>query len=77
VDPSHIRHLRNGYGNAMTEHENVFGNEPERLQKWRSALFEVAGMSGKPYETNNGCVVYFQILLLTLFHNYAVSNPLL
>ncbi|CAJ2634034.1 unnamed protein product [Trifolium pratense] len=54
VDPSHIRHLRNGYGNAMTEHENVFGNEPERLQKWRSALFEVAGMSGKPYETNTG-----------------------
>ncbi|XP_045786971.1 probable disease resistance protein At1g61310 [Trifolium pratense] len=54
VDPSHIRHLRNGYGNAMTEHENVFGNEPERLQKWRLALFEVAGMSGKPYETNTG-----------------------
>ncbi|PNX77588.1 hypothetical protein L195_g033556 [Trifolium pratense] len=36
------------------EHENNFGNELERLQEWRSALFEVAGMSGKPYETNNG-----------------------
>ncbi|CAJ2634025.1 unnamed protein product [Trifolium pratense] len=54
VDPSHVRHLRNGYGNAMTEHENVFGNEPERLQKWRSALFEVASMSGKPYKANTG-----------------------
>jgi hypothetical protein len=44
----------------MTEHEQKFGSDSERLQKWKSALIEVSGLSGKAYII--GCVAYFHIL---------------
>jgi len=61
VEPSDIRHLRNSYGKSMTEHEQKFKSDPERLQKWRSALFDVSGLSGKVYKT--GYVLYFLIYI--------------
>jgi hypothetical protein len=48
-------------------HENTFGSNSERVQKWKSALVEVCSLSGKAYTT--GYVIYFQILLFSLFHN--------
>ena len=51
VEPSDIRHLRNGYGKAMAQHENKFGIDSERVQKWKSALLEVSNLSGKTYTT--------------------------
>ncbi|CAJ2633253.1 unnamed protein product [Trifolium pratense] len=51
VDPSDIRHLRKCYGKDMDRHENNFGINSERVQKWRSALFEVSNLSGKAYTT--------------------------
>jgi len=60
VKPSDIRHMRNSYGKYMTEHEQKFGSDSERLQKWKSALFEVSGLSGKAYKI--GCVAYFHVL---------------
>lgn len=41
--------MRNSYGKYMTEHEQKFGSDSERLQKWKSALIEVSGLSGKAY----------------------------
>jgi hypothetical protein len=75
VEPSNIRKLENNFGESMTKHEQQLGSDSERLQKWRSALFEVSNLSGEAYKT--GCVVYFQIhFLLTSFHNYIISNLL-
>ncbi|XP_045786970.1 probable disease resistance protein At1g61310 [Trifolium pratense] len=51
VKPSEIRHLRKCYGKDMAQHENNFGINSERIQKWRSALFEVSNLSGKTYTT--------------------------
>jgi len=39
----------------MTEHEQKFGSDSARIHEWRSAWFEVSGLSGKAYKT--GCVV--------------------
>ncbi|CAJ2638350.1 unnamed protein product [Trifolium pratense] len=49
VEPSDIRHLRKHYGKDMAHHENNFGINSERVQKWKSALFEVSNLSGKTY----------------------------
>jgi hypothetical protein len=49
VDPSDVRNLKDSYGKAMTEHENKFGNDYEKIQKWKSALFQVANLSGLCY----------------------------
>ncbi|XP_057440783.1 disease resistance protein RPV1-like [Lotus japonicus] len=46
LEPSEVRHQRNSYDKAMTEHENKFGKDSEKVQKWRSALFEVANLKG-------------------------------
>ncbi|MCH99295.1 toll interleukin receptor, partial [Trifolium medium] len=51
VEPSDIRHLRNCYGRDIARHENNFGINSERIQKWRTALFEVSNLSGKAYAT--------------------------
>jgi hypothetical protein len=67
VEPSDIRHMRKSYGKDMAQHENTFGINSERVQKWKSALVEVCSLSGKAYTT--GYVIYFQILLFALFHN--------
>nr|WIL60011.1 nodulation protein [Melilotus officinalis] len=51
VEPSDIRHLRKCYAKDMAQHENNFGINSERVQKWKSALFEVSNLSGKAYTT--------------------------
>ncbi|WJX64776.1 hypothetical protein P8452_49514 [Trifolium repens] len=51
VDPSDIRHLRKSYGKDMAQHENNYGINSERVHKWKSALFDVSNLSGKPYTT--------------------------
>ncbi|KAK7300175.1 hypothetical protein RJT34_11012 [Clitoria ternatea] len=47
VDPSHIRHQRNEYGKAMTEHKERFGEGSQRVQAWISALSEAANFPGQ------------------------------
>ncbi|WJX59442.1 hypothetical protein P8452_44761 [Trifolium repens] len=37
---------RNSYEIAMAKQEEKFRNDPEKVKKWRSALSEVAGLSG-------------------------------
>ncbi|WJX17585.1 hypothetical protein P8452_07480 [Trifolium repens] len=55
MEPSDIRHMRNSYGKYMAQHENTFGINSERVQKWKSALVEVCSLSGKAYTTGYEC----------------------
>ncbi|XP_057441227.1 probable disease resistance protein At1g52660 [Lotus japonicus] len=51
VDPSVIRHQKSSYEKAMLAHENRLGNDSKKLQRWKSALSEIAGLSGMEYST--------------------------
>jgi len=49
VEPSHVRHHSNKYGEALVEFEERFQKNNvnmERLQKWKIALNQAANLSG-------------------------------
>ncbi|KAL6182236.1 hypothetical protein ACLB2K_043659 [Fragaria x ananassa] len=54
LDPSDVRHQRGAYGHAFVEHEQRFGDQTERLRKWKDALLTVSdffGWSKNDYES--------------------------
>ncbi|XP_045786974.1 probable disease resistance protein At4g27220 [Trifolium pratense] len=51
VKASDVRHQKNSYEKAMAIHEKMFGNDSEKVKKWRSALTEVSSLSGLTYKT--------------------------
>ena len=57
VDPSNVRHLKGSFGEAMSEKKKRF--EEDKIKEWTSALFKVAGLSGRDYKT--GYVVSFHL----------------
>ncbi|KAL2335660.1 hypothetical protein Fmac_016873 [Flemingia macrophylla] len=46
VDPSHVRHQKGSFEKAMTNHEERFGKDNEKIKGWRAALKEIATISG-------------------------------
>ncbi|XP_020238962.1 TMV resistance protein N-like [Cajanus cajan] len=46
VDPSMVRNQTGSYGDAFAKHEQRFGGNTEKVQKWRKALTHVANHSG-------------------------------
>ncbi|XP_061343744.1 TMV resistance protein N-like [Gastrolobium bilobum] len=46
VDPSHVRHQRDSYEEALSTHEKRFKDDMEKVQKWRVALRQAADLSG-------------------------------
>lgn len=46
VDPSQIRNLTGTYAEAFKKHEERFGDDKDKMQKWRDALHQAANMSG-------------------------------
>ncbi|XP_028207473.1 TMV resistance protein N-like isoform X2 [Glycine soja] len=50
VDPYYVSHQRGSYGEAMAKHEKRFESKMEKLQKWRTALHQVADLSGYHFE---------------------------
>ncbi|KAJ7975398.1 Disease resistance protein [Quillaja saponaria] len=46
VDPSDVRHQKRSIGEAMARHEERFKNEMDKVQKWKSALHNLANLSG-------------------------------
>jgi hypothetical protein len=46
VEASDVRKQKHSYEKAMATHEKRFINDPNKVKKWRSALSEVAGLSG-------------------------------
>ncbi|KAG2390926.1 TMV resistance protein [Vigna angularis] len=53
VHPSDIRKIRNSFEKHMTGHETEIGKESQRIQAWRSALFEAASLPGMHILTGN------------------------
>ncbi|XP_057445959.1 TMV resistance protein N-like isoform X2 [Lotus japonicus] len=60
VDPSHVRHQRGTYAEALAKHEKWFQNNKEklkdnmeRLQKWKTALNQAANLSGSHFKSGN------------------------
>ncbi|CAJ1971315.1 unnamed protein product [Sphenostylis stenocarpa] len=53
VDPSDIRHERNNYEKHMMAHENEFGKDSQKVQAWRSALFEASNFPGHHITTGS------------------------
>lgn len=47
MEPSDVRKQANCYGNALSEHENRFGKESEKVKAWRLALTEVGNIKGE------------------------------
>src|ERR1044072_1550784 len=54
VEPSDVRHQKNNYGNAMTKQETKFEKDPEKVARWRSALFQVCDLKAFHYRENSG-----------------------
>ncbi|XP_054779038.1 disease resistance protein RUN1-like [Prosopis cineraria] len=48
IEPTVVRHQKSVYEEAMVAHQQSFGDE--RVQKWKSALKEAAGLSGWHFE---------------------------
>ncbi|XP_058777523.1 disease resistance protein RUN1-like [Vicia villosa] len=46
VDPSEVRHQKETYGEALAKHAERFKQDSEKVQKWRTALSQVADLSG-------------------------------
>ncbi|XP_040994229.1 disease resistance protein RPV1-like [Juglans microcarpa x Juglans regia] len=55
VDPSNIRKQSTGtFAEAFARHEEWFGRDMERVQRWREALVEVANIPGWDTSDENG-----------------------
>ena len=50
VDPSDVRKQKGNFEVALAEQENKFKDNIEKVQRWRAALNEAAGLAGLPYE---------------------------
>ena len=49
MDPSEIHKHKEKFGKVLTMHEEKF-NDNKKVQQWREALFEAAGLSGWDYK---------------------------
>ncbi|XP_027362786.1 TMV resistance protein N-like [Abrus precatorius] len=45
VDPSHVRHQKGSYGEALAKHE-IKVNDKDKVKRWRFALHKAANLSG-------------------------------
>ena len=46
VDPSHVRHQKEGYAEIFKKHHERFGEDSVNVQKWKEALTEISNFSG-------------------------------
>ncbi|KAK7360088.1 hypothetical protein VNO77_02064 [Canavalia gladiata] len=54
VDPSHVRHQSGTYGKALLSMKEKLEDNMKRLQKWKTALTQVANLSGYHYKLGDG-----------------------
>jgi hypothetical protein len=52
VDPSEVRKQNGDFGAALAKHEENFKNNMDKVQSWRTTLYEVDGLSGWHYDDN-------------------------
>ncbi|GAV65328.1 LOW QUALITY PROTEIN: LRR_1 domain-containing protein/NB-ARC domain-containing protein/TIR domain-containing protein, partial [Cephalotus follicularis] len=48
VDPSDVRKQTGCFQDVFSRHEHVFRDDPDKVKKWREAMFEAANLSGFP-----------------------------
>ncbi|KAK3430936.1 hypothetical protein EUGRSUZ_E02138 [Eucalyptus grandis] len=46
VDPREVREGRESYRKALDKHEDKFRKDPEKVKKWKKALFDAGNLSG-------------------------------
>ncbi|XP_027358503.1 TMV resistance protein N-like isoform X2 [Abrus precatorius] len=76
VDPSHVRHQRGSYGQALASHEERFKHNMEKLQKWKMALHHVANFSGYHFKHGDGYEYEFVGQIVELVSNKINRAPL-
>ena len=47
VEPTDMRHQKNTFAEAFAKHEKRFEENPTKVQKWKTALTNVASLSGR------------------------------
>ena len=47
VEPTDVRHQKNTFAEAFAKHEKRFEENPTKVQKWKTALANVASLFGK------------------------------
>ncbi|XP_057441197.1 disease resistance protein RPV1-like isoform X2 [Lotus japonicus] len=52
ISQSDVSNQTKSYGHAMLAHENSFGKDSEKVQKWKSALSEMAFLQGEHITEN-------------------------
>ncbi|KAK3416422.1 hypothetical protein EUGRSUZ_H02155 [Eucalyptus grandis] len=65
VEPREVRGQRQGYAEAMAEHEVKFGKDSEKVKRWKKALLDVGSLSGLHFI--NGYVKTLLLLQLVQF----------
>ena len=50
IDPLEIRNQYRSFGRATKEHKKRFSDDMGKVQRWRSALYEVCNLSGWHYK---------------------------
>ncbi|BBH09475.1 Putative disease resistance TIR-NBS-LRR class protein [Prunus dulcis] len=68
VDPSHVRHQRGTFGQAIANHECNFKNDINKVLRWKAALVEAANLSGWHFLHGNMIfMLYYNGMNLNLF----------
>ena len=75
VDPSDVRHQKGSYGEALAKLETRFQHDPEKLQKWKMALKQVADLSGYHFKEGYDTILIF-LLYSFCWINFYLSDYL-
>ncbi|XP_021831160.1 TMV resistance protein N-like [Prunus avium] len=54
VDPTQVRKQTGSFAEAFQRHEANFPEDKDKIQRWRSALFEAANLAGGNLKNNDG-----------------------
>lgn len=77
VDPSDVRRQRGSFGEAMVSHEHRFGEDSVMLEIWKSALTEIANLSGyAPRYVITGEVYYYILGCLYIDTYTPIHHPM-
>ena len=75
VDPSDVRHQKGSYGEALAKLETRYQHDPEKLQKWKMALKQVADLSGYHFKEGYDTILIF-LLYSFCWINFYLSDYL-
>jgi len=68
INPSQVREQKGSFEEALTNHEDMFRDDVDKVKRWRAALCEVSTLSG--WHIEDGYVSFKRLLTLLLFHAF-------